>query len=177
VRRSTEAAETGGHPIKDGSVEQVHVPRASDASALSLGDPPDLTVRGFCETAVVPRRRQFATLSDRIDQLMLDVFVRDDGERISRLEDHLASDFVFVSPTAVVEGAQGLSDAYSTYRHDEWLQVALRRSSQVDMHHAHFRYAWERLERGTAVTRGWSFGWVDAAGRISRIVSFNDPVP
>jgi hypothetical protein len=125
----------------------------------------------------VPRRRQFATLSDRIDQLMLDVFVPDERERIPRLEEHLAPDFVFVSPTAVLEGAQGLSDAYSTYRHDEWRRVVLRRTSEVDTHHAHFRFAWERLEQGKAVTWGWSFGWVDAAGRISRIVSFNDPVP
>jgi ketosteroid isomerase-like protein len=125
----------------------------------------------------VPRRRQFATISDRIDQLMLDVFVPDERERIPRLAEHLAPDFVFVSPTAVFEGAQGLSDAYSTYRHDEWLQVVVRRTSEVDAHHAHFRFAWERSERGKPATRGWSFGWVDAGGRISRIVTFNDPVP
>src|ERR1019366_6933190 len=95
----------------------------------------------FCETADVPRRPQFATLPERIDQLMLDVF------------------------SAVVEGPQGLSDAYSTYRHDEWLQVALRRTTEVDMHHAHFRFAWEHLERGKIVSTGWSFGLVDAAGK------------
>jgi hypothetical protein len=125
----------------------------------------------------VPRHRQFATISDRIDQLMLDVFVPDERERIPRLAEHLAPDFVFVSPTAVFEGAQGLSDAYSTYRHDEWLRVVVRRTSEVDAHHAHFRFAWERSERGQPATRGWSFGWVDAGGRISRIVTFNDPVP
>jgi hypothetical protein len=142
-----------------------------------LGNPANLKALGFCETAPVPRHRQFATLSDRIDQLMLDVCVSDERERIPRLEEHLAPDFVFVSPTAVLEGAQGLSDAYSTYRHDGWLQVVLRRTSEVDVHHAHFRFAWERLEHGKTATWGWSFGWVDAAGKISRIVSFNDPVP
>jgi hypothetical protein len=108
---------------------------------------------------------------------MLDVFIPDERDRISKLSLHLAPDFVFVSPSAVFEGPEGLSDAYSTYRHDGWLQVAIRRSTEIDMHHAHFRFAWERLERGRVVTAGWSFGWVDAAGRISRIVSFNDPVP
>jgi hypothetical protein len=63
---------------------------------------------------------------------MLDVFVPEERERIARLEEHLAPDFVFVSPAAVFEGAQGLSDAYSTYRHDEWLQVVLRRSSEEE---------------------------------------------
>jgi hypothetical protein len=107
---------------------------------------------------------------------MLDVFFPDEHERMLRLAEHLAPDFVFVSPTAVFEGPQGLSDAYSTYRHDGRLQVVVRRTSEIDTHHAHFRYAWERSERGQAATRGWSFGWVDATGRISRIVTFNDPV-
>jgi hypothetical protein len=130
-----------------------------------------------CETAFVPRHRQFAALSERIDQLMLDVFTPDERERIPRLAEHLAPDFVLVTPSAVAEGAQGLSDAYSTYRHDQWRHAALRRTSAIDMHHAHFRYAWERLELGKPVSSGWSFGWVDAAGKISRIVTFNDPVP
>jgi len=108
---------------------------------------------------------------------MLDVLVPDEHERIPRLAEHLAPDFVFVSPTAVYEGARGLSEAYTTYRHDHWLQVVVRRTSEVDAHHAHFRYAWERTERGKSATWGWSFGWIDAAGKISRIVSFNDPVP
>jgi len=108
---------------------------------------------------------------------MLDVFILDDRERVPKLSEHVAPDFVFISPSAVVEGPEGLNDAYSTYRHVEWLQVALRRTTEVDMHHAHFRFAWERLERGRVVNTGWSFGWVDAAGKISRIVSFNDPVP
>jgi hypothetical protein len=38
---------------------------------------------------------------------MLDVFVLDEHERIPRLVEHLAADFVFGSPTAVFEGAQG----------------------------------------------------------------------
>jgi hypothetical protein len=142
-------------------------------SRTSHSDPVPVRV---CETAAVPRRRQFATLAERIDQLMMDVFLVDERARISRLTQHLAPDFVFVSPSAVVEGAQGLSDVYSTYRH-EWLRTSLHRTTAIDMHHAHFRYAWERLEHGKTANSGWSFGWVDATGRISRIVSFNDPVP
>jgi len=108
---------------------------------------------------------------------MMAVLIADERERIERLAEHLAPDFVFVNPRAVFEGAQGLSDAYSRFRHDGRLRASLRRSSDVDMHHAHFRYAWENLEAGRIVMEGWCFGWVDAEGRISRIVSFNDPVP
>ena len=43
-----------------------------------------------CETAAVPRRRQFATLAERIDHLMMDVFLVDEQERIARLTQHLA---------------------------------------------------------------------------------------
>jgi hypothetical protein len=107
---------------------------------------------------------------------MVAVFIADDRERLQRLAEHLAPDFVYVNPRAVFEGALGLSDAYSRFRHDEWLRMSLRRSSDVDMHHAHFRYAWERLESEQTVMTGWCFGWVDAEGKISRVVSFNDPV-
>ena len=70
------------------------------------------------------------------------------------MAEHLAPDFVHLDPNAVFEGAQGLSDAYSRFRHDEWLHITLRRSSVVDVAHAHFRYAWEGLESGKTVTRG-----------------------
>jgi hypothetical protein len=108
---------------------------------------------------------------------MVDVLIADDRERIPRLAEHLAPDFVFLDPTEVVEGPQGLSDAYSRLRHDQWRHTTFRRTSAVDMHHAHFRFAWERLEAGVVTGQGWCFGWVDAEGKISRIVSFNDPVP
>jgi hypothetical protein len=120
----------------------------------------------FCEAAAVPLRRRPETVADRIDQLMVTVFIADERERNQRLAEHLAPDFVYVNPRAVFEGASGLSDAYSRFRHDGWLRMSL-----------HFRYAWERLEGEQMVMKGWCFGWVDAEGKISRIVSFNDPVP
>jgi len=108
---------------------------------------------------------------------MVAVFIADERERLQRLAEHLAPDFVYVTPRAVLEGPQGLSDAYARFRHDGWLRISLRRTSEVDMHHAHFRYAWESLEGDRTAMTGWCFGWVDAEGKISRIVSFNDPVP
>jgi hypothetical protein len=125
----------------------------------------------------VPLRHHSDSVADRIDELMIAVFLADEHERIPRLTEHLAADFVYVDPSGVNEGPQGLSDAYSRVRHDQWLHFSVRRTSEIDMHHAHFRYAWESLENGETVTRGWSFGWVDAEGKISRIVSFDDPVP
>ncbi len=42
---------------------------------------------------------------------------------------------------------------------------------------AHFRYSWERAEGDGIAMAGWSFGWMDASGPDSRIVSFEGFAP
>lgn len=42
---------------------------------------------------------------------------------------------------------------------------------------AHFRYSWERVEGDGIAMAGWSFGWMDASGPDSRIVSFEGFAP
>jgi hypothetical protein len=116
-------------------------------------------------------------LADRIDDLMAAVFIDDDRECLEKLAEHLAPDFVYISPQTVVEGAEGLSEAFSRFRQDEQPLAALRRTSAVDVHHAHFRYSWERSEGDEIAMEGWSFGWMDASGLVSRIVSFDGLVP
>jgi hypothetical protein len=116
-------------------------------------------------------------ISERIDHLMDAVFIPDDRERLEKIAEELAPDFVYVGPRAVVDGTEGLSEAFSRYRHEDWRHTSLRRTSAVDIHHGHFRYAWERRESGAIAMEGWSFGWVDAEGRIARIVSFDGLVP
>jgi hypothetical protein len=117
------------------------------------------------------------SVAGRIDQLMAGVFVQSDTERMAQLAPQLAPDFVFVSPSAVFDGAQGLSDAFSHYRHEARLNTALRRTSAVEVHHSYLRYSWERTEQGIVVMAGWSFGQVDEEGRLMRIVSFDGLVP
>ena len=68
------------------------------------------------------------------------------------------TDLVYVSPEAVFEGPQGLSDAFGRYRNEAWWQTGLRRTSPIDLHHGYFRFTWERVERGATVMEGWSFG-------------------
>jgi len=113
----------------------------------------------------------------RIDALMEGVFIRNDRERLERLAENLSPDFVYISPSAVVDGAQGLSDAFSHYRHDDRLHTSLRRSSPVEVHHGYLRYSWERIEQGRVAQQGWSFGQLDGAGKLERIVSFEGMVP
>ena len=113
----------------------------------------------------------------RIDHLMAAVFDPDDRERLTRLADHLAPDFVYVSPDAVFGGAAGLSEAFARYRRESWRDTVLRRTSVLEMHHGFFRYTWERLERGVVAMEGWGFGSVDESGAIDRVVVFEGLVP
>jgi hypothetical protein len=116
-------------------------------------------------------------IAERIDHLMAAVFVVDESRRMEALTRHVAADLVYVSPEAVFEGAQGLSDAFSRYRGEDWWQTGLRRTSPVDVHHGYFRFTWERVERGATVMAGWTFGSLNGVGAISRIVTFEGLVP
>ena len=116
-------------------------------------------------------------IAERIDHLMAAVFVADEDERLEALTKHLAPDFVYVTPEAVFEGPDGLSDAFARYRKEGWWQTGLRRTSPIDLHHGYFRFTWERVERGAAVMEGWSFGCLDEAGAICRVVTFEGLVP
>ena len=116
-------------------------------------------------------------VAERIDHLMTAVFVDDEHERMEALRRHVAPDFVYVSPEAVYEGAQGLSDAFSRYRMETRWRTTLRRTSPIDFHHGFFRFTWERVEHGATAMAGSSFGSLDEAGAISRVVTFEGLVP
>ena len=135
-------------------------------------------MRSLWETArVFGHDHEGEQIAERIDHLMAAVFVADEGERMEDLTRHVAPDLVYVSPEAVFEGPQGLSDAFSRYRSEGWWQTGLRRTSPVDLHHGYFRFTWERVERGAAVMEGWSFGCLDDTGAICRVVTFEGLVP
>jgi hypothetical protein len=113
----------------------------------------------------------------RIDRVMGAVFLPDPADRLARLGEDLAPDFVYVGPDGVFDGADGLSEAFARYRHEEWRHTALRRRSPVDQHHGYFRFTWTRVERGATVMEGWAFGSLDPAGMIQRVVVFEGLEP
>jgi hypothetical protein len=43
--------------------------------------------------------------------------------------------------------------------------------------HGYFHFTWERAERGATAMAGWSFGRLDDAGAICRVVTFEGLVP
>jgi hypothetical protein len=116
------------------------------------------------------------TVADRVDKIMVAVFLTGDRERAQRLAEHVTVDFVYVSPDAVYDGVGGLGDAFSHYRQDVH-PSALQRTTDVDIHHAYFRYAWRRTREGQTTMEGWSFGMLNEEGKITRVVSFNGLSP
>lgn len=123
------------------------------------------------------RDHQGEALATRIDHLMTAVFMADTHDRLEALARHVAPDVVYVSPEAIFEGAEGLSDAFAPYRGEAWWETGLRRTSPVELNHGYFRFTWERKERGTVAMAGWAFGSVDETGAICRIVTFEGLVP
>jgi hypothetical protein len=116
-------------------------------------------------------------VATRIDHLMAAVFVAEDRERRETLGRHVAPDFVYVTPEAVFEGAEGLSEAFAPYRRADWGPTSLRRTCPLELHHGYFRFSWARTERGAVAMEGWAFGVLDDTGAINRIVTFEGLVP
>ncbi len=116
-------------------------------------------------------------VSRRIDHLMAAVLVSDEAERVARLAEHVADDFVYVGPDGVFDGASGLSDAFTPYRRAGGHATALHRTSPVETHHGYFRFSWERVEDGITAMEGWAFGSLNQDGEIRRVVVFEGLVP
>ncbi len=155
------------------------MPTASPCCTANGTRPAELTLRrGLCETAAVfGQDHKAEDIATRIDHLMDAVFREDVDERVASLHRHVTPDFVYITPEAVFEGPEGLSDAFAVYRRADRRPVTLRRASNVDLHHGYFRYTWQRVERGVTAMEGWSFGSLDEAGAIARVVTFEGLVP
>jgi hypothetical protein len=121
---------------------------------------------------VFRRDHRTEDVSRRIDHLMAAVFVPDEAERVARLAEHLADDFVYIGPDGVFDGAPGLSEAFAPYRRAGGPPTELRRTSPVEAHHGYFGFSWERVEDGVTAMEGWAFGSLDQDGEIRRVVVF-----
>jgi hypothetical protein len=117
------------------------------------------------------------TVAEKIDALMAAVMSADARERSQQIGEQVALNFVYISPGGVFDGVDGLSEAFTALRQDAWRHVTVRRTTDVDVHHEQFRYAWERREGSVTVMEGWSFGTLNAEGKITRIVSFDGLIP
>jgi hypothetical protein len=115
-------------------------------------------------------------IAARIDHLMAGVFAADDADRVARVAEHVAPDFVYVGPDGVYDGATGLNEAFAAYRRAGHV-TELRRTSPVEVHHGYFRFSWQRVEDGVTAMEGWAFGSLDQLGAIRRVVVFDGLAP
>jgi hypothetical protein len=123
------------------------------------------------------RNHRAEVLAVRIDHLMTSIVLADAETRLDAVRTHVAPDVVYVSPRAVFDGPEGLSEAFERLRRSDRQPASLRRTSAVDSHHHYFRFTWERVERSAVVMSGWIFGTLDESGAIDRFVAFEGLEP
>jgi hypothetical protein len=96
--------------------------------------------------------------------------------RDARIAEAWAPDGQLLDPPLTGEGHTGISDAADALL-GHYAGHAFRRTTGVDAHHGHFRYAWELVAPdGTVVLAGEDVGELGEDGRLRRIVGFfGDP--
>jgi hypothetical protein len=96
----------------------------------------------------------------------------DPGRRAELIASIWASDGRLVDPPMAAEGHQAISDMAAALQ-QQFAGHHFRRTSAVDGHHGHFRYAWELIAPDASVAlTGTDVGEVGDDGRLRRITGF-----
>ena len=112
-------------------------------------------------------------MAETIDALMNSFSIPRADERLARIRELVANDFVFVNPGFVTEGPEELSKAFGEFLAFLESGVTIARTSEVELHHHHFRYSWARYREGQTEMEGSDFGWLGSAGELKRLVVFD----
>jgi hypothetical protein len=112
-------------------------------------------------------------IAETIDALMSCFSITTEEERLADIRNLVASDFVFVNPGFVAEGPEELSAAFGEFMTFLDHGVTITRTSEVEIHHEHFRYSWARSRGSQVEMEGCDFGWVNNAGELKRLVVFD----
>ena len=112
-------------------------------------------------------------IAQTIDALMSTFSITRAEERLASIRSLVASDFVFVNPGFVADGPEELSAAFGEFMAFLDNGVRIARTSEVEIHHDHFRYSWARYRGGVIEMEGCDFGWVGNAGELKRLVVFD----
>jgi hypothetical protein len=116
-------------------------------------------------------------VAETIDALMSSFSIASADERLAKIRALVADDFVFVNPGFVTVGPGALSDAFGEFMAFLDNAVTIARTSEVELHHDHFRYSWVRYRGDQIEMEGCDFGWIDNAGELRRLVVFDHLVP
>lgn len=92
--------------------------------------------------------------------------------RLALLEEAFSPAGRLIDPPLDAAGHRGISEMMGTV-HRQFPGHTFRRSSGVDEHHGHVRYAWELLTPdGQVALDGMDVGELDAGGRLVRVTGF-----
>jgi hypothetical protein len=116
-------------------------------------------------------------ITETIDALMSCFSIPTAEERLGSIRALVASDFTFVNPGFVAEGPEELSAAFGHFMTFLGKGVTIARTSEVELHHQHFRYSWARSRRDRIEMEGCDFGWVGNAGELRGLVVFDYVTP
>ena len=108
-------------------------------------------------------------MAETIDALMNSFSIPRADERLARIRELVANDFVFVNPGFVTEGPEELSKAFGEFLAFLESGVTIARTSEVGLHHHHFRYWWGAIGKVRPKWRGLTSD--GSAVRVSLSVS------
>lgn len=101
----------------------------------------------------------------------------DAATRARLIEAVWAPDARLVDPPLVGEGHAGIDQAAEALQ-SQFPGHRFRRTSGVDAHHEHLRFAWELVgPDGAVAVAGTDIGTLDAHGRLHRVVGFFGDLP
>ena len=119
-------------------------------------------------------------ITETIDTHLAGYCEADPERRRALLDQVWAADGEFVDPPLEGRGPEAIAalvDAVLQHFPDH----RFRRTSEVDVHHGHARYAWELVgpdgPDGTVAITGLDVATLDADGRLTRIIGFFGELP
>ena len=117
------------------------------------------------------------TITQTVDTHLAGYCEADPARRRALLDQVWAADGELVDPPLEGRGPEAIAalvDAVLQHFPDH----RFRRTSEVDVHHDHARYAWELVgPDGTVAVAGLDVATLDADGRLTRIIGFFGELP
>jgi SnoaL-like domain len=102
---------------------------------------------------------------------------RDPQRRAELIERAWAPDGRLIDPPLAGDGHEGISDVAAAL-HEHYADHRFERTSGVDAHHEHLRFAWQLVgPDGTAAVAGIDVADLAPDGRLARVVGFFGELP
>jgi SnoaL-like domain len=118
-----------------------------------------------------------ATITETIDTHLAGYCEADPERRRTLLDQVWAADGELVDPPLEGRGPEAIAALVDIVL-QHYPDHRFRRTSEVDVHHDHARYAWELVgPDGTVAVAGLDVATLDADGRLTRIIGFFGELP